>query len=36
MSDDNPFELPEITSEDVLRASRVLKLPDDAFRGKDG
>ena len=36
MSDDPPFEPPAITDEDIRWASRLLRLPDDAFHGETG
>lgn len=36
MSDDPSFEPPVVTDKDIRWASRLLKLPDDAFHGQDG
>ena len=36
MADENPFEVPEITDEDVRWATSVLGLPENAFFGEDG
>ena len=35
MNDDPSFKPPEVTNEDISWATRLLKLPDDAFYGKD-
>jgi DNA helicase II / ATP-dependent DNA helicase PcrA len=36
MADEKPFEVPEITDEDVRWATSVLGLPENAFFGEDG
>jgi hypothetical protein len=35
MNNDPPFKPPEVTDTDICSASRLLKLPDDAFYGED-
>lgn len=36
MNDDPPFEVPEVTADDISWVADLLKLPADAFCGKDG